>query len=74
MTKMPQRSYIRNKSLFLLQNNLYISPLICFARVSSHVDDFNTRNIVMTGKLLRQGYRYYKMRKAFSKFYRRHLT
>ena len=49
-----------------------ISQLIRFARVSSHVDDFNTRNNVLTAKLLRQGYRYHKLRKAFSKFYRRH--
>ena len=40
---------------------------------SSHVDDFNTRNKVLTAKLLRQGYRYHKIRKAFSKFYRRHF-
>ena len=38
--------------------------------VSSHVDDFNTRNQVLTAKLLRQGYKY---RKTFSKFYRRHF-
>ena len=37
---------------------IYISQLIRFARVSSHVDDFNTRNKVLTAKLLRQGYRY----------------
>ena len=48
---------------------VYISQLIRFARVSSHVDDFNTRNKVLTAKLLRQGYRYHKLRKAFSKFY-----
>ena len=36
---------------------VYISQLIRFARVSSHVDDFNTRNKVLTAKLLRQGYR-----------------
>ena len=41
--------------------------------MSSHVDDFNTRNKVLTAKLLRQGYRYHKIRKAFSKFYRRHF-
>ena len=29
--------------------------------------------LVITAKLLRQGYRYYKLRKAFSKFYRRHF-
>ena len=34
-----------------------ISQLIRFARVSSHVDDLNTRNIVFTAKLLKQGYR-----------------
>ena len=52
---------------------VYISQLIRFARVSSHVDDFNTCNKVLTAKLLRQGYRYHKRRKAFSKFYRRHF-
>ena len=41
--------------------------------MSSHVDDLNTRNKVLTAKLLRQGYRYHKIRKAFSKFYRRHF-
>ena len=52
---------------------VYISQLIRFARVSIHVDDFNARNKVLTAKLLRQGYRYHKLRKAFSKFYRRHF-
>ena len=52
---------------------VYISQLIRLARVSSHVDDFNTCNKVLTAKLLRQGYRYHKHRKAFSKFYRRHF-
>ena len=52
---------------------VYISQLIRFARVSSHVDDFNTRNKVLTAKPVRQGYRYHKLRKAFSKFYRRHF-
>ena len=51
---------------------VYISQLIRFARVSSHVTDFNTRNKLLTAKLLNQGYRYHKLRKAFSKFYRRH--
>ena len=52
---------------------VYISQPIRFARVSSHVDDFNTRNKGLTTNLLRQGYRYLKFRKAFSKFYRRHF-
>ena len=42
---------------------VYISQLIRFARVSSHVDDFiNTRNKVLTAKLLRQGYSYHKLK------------
>ena len=50
----------------------YISQLIRFARVFSNVDDFNIRNLFLTAKLLKQGYRYHKIRKAFSKFYHRH--
>ena len=33
---------------------VYISQLIRLSRVSSHVDDFNTRNKVLTTKLLSQ--------------------
>ena len=52
--------------------DVYISQLIRFARVYSYVDDFNSRNLFLTTKLLKQGYRYHKIRKAFSKFYHRH--
>ena len=51
---------------------VYISQLIRFARTSSNVSDFNCRNKALTAKLPRQGYRYHKLRKMFSKFYRRH--
>ena len=44
---------------------VYISQHIRFARVFSHVDDFNTRNKVLKAKLLRQGYRYHKICKKF---------
>ena len=37
----------------------------------SHVEDFHSRNKCLTAKLLKQGYRYHKLRKFF-KFYRRH--
>ena len=53
-------------------HGLYISQLIRFARVSSHVDDFSARNKSLTAKPLQQGNRYHKLRKTFSKFYRRH--
>ena len=52
---------------------VFISQFVRFARVSVHVDDFNTRNKVLTAKLLRQGYGYHKLRKVFSKFCRRHF-
>ena len=51
---------------------VYISQLIRFARASSYVADFNTRNKLLTQKLHKQGYRYHKLRKTFSKFYRRY--
>ena len=41
-------------------------------RASSNFSDFNCRNKALTAKLLRQGYCYFKLRKAFSKFCRRH--
>ena len=34
--------------------------------------DFNARNKILTNKLYHLGYRYHKLRKTFSKFYRRH--
>ena len=37
---------------------VYISWLISFARVCSNVDDCNNRNLSLTAKLLKQGYRY----------------
>ena len=51
---------------------VYISQLIRFARASSYISDFNTRNKLLTQKLHKQGYLYHKLRKTFSKFYRRY--
>ena len=52
---------------------VYISQLIRFARASSDVADFNTCNKLLIQTLLKQGYRYHKLRKTFSKFYRRYF-
>ena len=41
--------------------------------MSSHLTDFNARNKSLTAEPLQQGYRHHKLRKAFSKFYRRHF-
>ena len=51
---------------------VFISQLIRFARPSSYITDFNTRNKLLTQKLLKQGYRYHKLCNTFSKFYRRY--
>ena len=53
---------------------LNLSQLIRFTKASSNLNDLNYRNIALTAKLLRQGYRYFKLRKAFSKFYRRRIA
>ena len=49
-----------------------ISNLIRFARVCSSVYDYNNRNLYLTAKLLKQGYRYHIIRKSFSKLYHIH--
>ena len=51
--------------------DVYISQLKRFAGVCSNVDDFINRNILLTSKLSKQGYRYHKLR-FFSKFCNRH--
>ena len=53
---------------------VYISQLIRFARASSYCADFNTRNKLLTQKRHKQGYGYHKLRKTFSKFYRRYYN
>ena len=47
---------------------VYTSQLIRFVRASSYVADFNTHNKLLTQKLLKQGYRYHKLRKTFQSF------
>ena len=51
---------------------VYISQLIRFAGVCSRVADFGARGGSLTAKLLWRGCRCHKLRKTFSKFYRRH--
>ena len=47
--------------------SLYLSTH-WFARASSYVADFNTRNKLLTPKLLKQGYQYHKLAKPFLNF------
>ena len=60
------------RSTFYGVYGVYISQLIRFARAFSYVADFNTHNKLLTQELLKQGYWYHKLRKTFSKFYRRY--
>ena len=61
---------VRHPMVFIFLN---LFDLLIYIKVSSHVDDFNTLNKVLTAKLVRQGYRYHKILKAFSEFFRRHF-
>ena len=51
---------------------VYTFRNIRFARVCSHVAEFNARNKCLTARLHQQGYRHHKLRKTFFIFYRRH--
>ena len=48
---------------------VYILQIIRIARIYSKVSDFNNRNLLLTDNLLKQGYSYHKLIKAFSQFY-----
>ena len=66
-------SVLRVNTLFNYTNVLYHTvELAMSTRPSSNLNDFNYCNKALTAKLIRQGYRYFKRRKAFSKFYPRH--
>ena len=49
-----------------------VLSLTGFTFLNIYVSDFNARSKSLTANLLQQGYRYHKLRKTFSKFYRRH--
>ena len=51
---------------------VYISQLVRYARICSDVSDFNDKNRFITEKLLKQGYRYHKLVKSFTKFARKY--
>ena len=49
---------------------IYVLQLVRFARCCTSVFDFHSKNLQITSKVLTQGYRYYKLRKTFGKFFR----
>ena len=46
---------------------IYVSQLVRFARCCTSILDFHSKNLLITSKLLTQGYRYHKLRKTFGK-------
>ena len=50
---------------------VYISQLTRYARCCSYLQDFNKRNLNITKKLLQQGFRFHKLRKSFTKFFKK---
>lgn len=50
---------------------VYMSQLNRFAKACTNVEDFHARNLNITKRLLRQGYRFHRLRKTFSKFFHR---
>ena len=51
---------------------VYISQLIRYSRACSHYNEFLQRCVMLTEKLLKQGYIRPRLEKAFKKFYGRH--
>ena len=47
--------------------DIFRMQFIRFSRVCSNADDFNNRNQILSAKLLKQGYRFHKLPKAYSK-------
>ena len=43
---------------------IYISQRIRFARVCSHVDEINNRNLFFNAKIIKQGFSYHKNSKS----------
>ena len=50
----------------------YFVVLKMLGLLCSYVDNLNNRNLLLTAKLLKECYRYYKIRKAFSLVYHRY--
>ena len=64
--------YTATKEISVILLTMIIKLMLSRLLICNHVTDFNARNKCLTAKLLQQGYRYHKLRKTFSKFYRRH--
>ena len=71
---METRRYSRYK--YPPVNNVMVSLFLAGGSggdsITAGTSIFHARNKCLTAKLLQQGYRYHKLRKTFSKFYRRH--
>ena len=59
--------------LFFFLFFFFVSRLVRFALTSGHVGGFGARNGVLTARLLGQGCRCRRLRRAFSEIYRWHF-
>ena len=57
---------------YTIQNALFDAQLTVCLIKACVLGSFNTCNKCLTAKLLKHGYQHHILRKAFSKFYRRH--
>ena len=68
------KGHTSDTGLRFLVLHLSISNDIVSTKIYDKRDEFDFKNFnrLLTQKLLKQGYRYHKLRKPFSKFYRRY--
>ena len=52
---------------------VYISPLLRYARASSHYCDFINRSSQLTSKLIERGFSILRLKHTFKKFYGHHM-
>ena len=77
-SKYPSIVFLRVYFPFLDEDVLTLHPIVYTFRNLFVLQEYvlmlitSTRNNFLNSKLLKQGYRYHKLRKAFSKFYTRH--
>ena len=52
---------------------IYISQLVRIGRICNTYDEFVKRHLMITGRLIKQGFRYSKLVKSFKKFYIKYI-
>ena len=53
---------------------MYLSQLVRIGRIRDKYADFNKRRLMLTRRLLKQGYRYDHLCSCFKRFYKKHVN